>query len=189
MLRAGRFLTLSPDQTTPPDVAQLIEVLDRNGVDYLVVGGVATQAYGAKRPTGDFDCLVRRTRENFEQLAVAMRELNARLRVEVISDDEAAALPTQVHGETIARMEISTWRTDAGDFDVLVDIPGRDGRHLPYEELIGEARRLDVGGVQVRVAGLGAIIASKEWANRPKDHAALPELHYLAASREQSLDS
>ncbi len=40
-----------------PDVARLTEVLDRHGVDYLVIGGVATQAYGSERPTGDFDCL------------------------------------------------------------------------------------------------------------------------------------
>jgi hypothetical protein len=103
----GPSLTPSPEHS-PPDVARMVEVLDRNGVEYLVVGGVATQVYGAERPTGDFDCLVRRTRENFERLATAMRELNARLRVQRMTDDEAAQLPTQVHAETIARMEIST---------------------------------------------------------------------------------
>ncbi len=39
----------------------MVEALDRHSVDYLVVGGIATRAYGAKRPTGDFDCLLRRT--------------------------------------------------------------------------------------------------------------------------------
>ena len=33
----------------------------------------------------------------------------------------------------------------------------------------------------VRVAGLDDIIDSKRWANRPKDHDALPELETLAA--------
>ena len=69
-----------PDQPLP-DVARISEVLDRHGVDYLVIGGVATQAYGAERPTSDFDCLVRRSVENFDRLAAAMRELRARLRV------------------------------------------------------------------------------------------------------------
>ena len=56
---ARRLPTPLPDQSLP-DVRRITEVLDRHGVDYLVIGGVATQAYGAERPTGDFDCLVRR---------------------------------------------------------------------------------------------------------------------------------
>jgi hypothetical protein len=35
----------------------------------------------------------------------------------------------------------------------------------------------------VRVAALDDIIASKEWANRPKDHEALTELRRLATDR------
>jgi len=162
-----------------PEVARLTEVLDRHGVDYLVIGGVATQAYGAERPTGDFDCLVRRSVANFDRLAAAMRELNARLRVEGLSDDEAAALPVQLDGLTLSRSQISTWATDAGYLDVLVDMVNRQGHRQQYEDLEGAAEELTVAGVQVHVAGLEDIIASKEHAGRPKDHEALPELYRL----------
>ena len=162
-----------------PDVARLSEVLDRHGVDYLVIGGVATQAYGAKRPTGDFDCLVRRSVDNFDRLAAAMRELNARLRVEGLSDQEAAALPIQLDGLTLSRSQISTWATDAGYLDVLVDMVDRLGHRQRYEDLEGAAEELTVAGVRVHVAGLEDIIASKEHAGRPKDHEALPELYQL----------
>lgn len=33
--------------------------------------------------------------------------------------------------------------------------------------------------MRIRVAGLEDIIASKEWANRPKDHEALGELYAI----------
>lgn len=49
-------------------------------------------------------------------------------------------------------MEISTWRTDAGDFDVLTDIPARDGHRLRYNELIGRAAVQEVHGTAVHVA-------------------------------------
>jgi hypothetical protein len=157
----------------------LVEVLDRHGVHYLIVGGVAARAYGASRETEDFDCLVQRTRDNLDRLAAAMRELNARLRVQGLSDVEAAQLPVQIDAMTLNAIEISTWRTDAGDLDVLVDIPGRDGVRRVYEDLASRSHVLDYAGISVHVAGLDDIIASKEWADRPKDRAALPELRQL----------
>lgn len=108
-----------------------------------------------------------------------MRDLHARLRVEGLSDEEAARLPVQLSGATLARMEISTWRTDAGDFDVLADIPDQHGHHLAFEDLAGRAAELDLDGIIVRAAALDDVIASKEWADRPKDRAALDELRAL----------
>ncbi len=158
---------------------RLVAALDHHGVEYIVVGGVAARAYGASHETSDFDCLVRRARDNLDRLAVAMRQLNARLRVHGLSDVEAAGLPVQIDATTLNALEISTWSTDAGDLDVLVDIPGRDGVRQEYEDLAARAQRLDYAGMAVRVAGLDDIIASKEWANRPKDRAALAELRAL----------
>lgn len=144
-----------------------------------MVGGIAGRAYGAERPTHDVDCLAHRSLANLRRLASAMRELNARLRVEGLSDEEAAELPVVIDGERLARMEISTWRTDAGDFDVLADMPDRAGRHLRFEELAARANIVRYGGIDVLVASLEDVIASKEWAARPKDHEALPELRRL----------
>lgn len=165
----------------PVDRERIIEVLRRHGVEYLLVGGGAAQIYGAERPTQDTDCLARRTRENLDRLASAMRELGARLRVEGLSDDEASELPIRVDADMLATMEISTWTTDAGWFDVLNDIPAGDGHRLRYDDLVGRAVIVHVGGVEVSIAALSDIIASKEWADRPKDHEALPELRRLAS--------
>ena len=106
--------------------------------------------------------MARRSRGNLERLASALRSLNARLRVHGLTDDEAAQLPTRIDKETLGRMEICAWRTDAGDFDVLTDLPGRDGRRLRYDELIERANVQDVHGIAVRVAALDDVIASKE---------------------------
>lgn len=90
------------------------------------------------------------SRTNLDRLAAAMRELHARLRVEALTDEEAALLPVQVTGSTLVRMELSTWRTDGGDLDILADIPDRDGRHLSYPDLIGRASELNLDGVVAR---------------------------------------
>jgi len=62
---------------------------------------------------------------------------------------------------------------------VLADIPNRLGDHLRYEDLLPRALTIDVRGQPASVAALSDIVASKEWANRPKDHQALPELRAI----------
>ncbi|MHB1533467.1 MAG: hypothetical protein ACYC1D_02455 [Acidimicrobiales bacterium] len=103
------------------------------------------------------------------------------MRVEGLSDEEAKALPLPLDGRWLRDRELSTWRTDAGDFDVLTNLPGRDGRRLGYEELVGRAVVVEATGVVITAAGIDDVIASKEWANRPKDHDALNELRELSA--------
>lgn len=71
-----------------------------------------------------------------------------------LSDAEATQLPVQIDALTLNAIEIFTWRTDAGDLDVLVDIPGRDGTHRQYEDLASRAQVLEYGGMAVRVARL-----------------------------------
>lgn len=73
-------MTGSPDQPEV-DVLRIVRVLERHGVEYLLVGGVAAALHGAQRPTRDFDCVAQRSDANLQRLAAAMRELKARLRV------------------------------------------------------------------------------------------------------------
>lgn len=168
------------DSSGPPhDLARLIEVLDRHGVDYLLAGGAAAFAYGAKRLTEDADCVVSRERANLDRLADAMRELNARLRVSGMSDDEARQLPLELDGGTLAAANISTWMTDAGGFDVLPGLVGADGQLASYEDLAPRAALIEGDGFTIRAAALEDIITAKEHAGRPKDHEALPELRAL----------
>lgn len=165
---------------------RIVEILDRHGVDYLIVGGVGVRLHGARRVTLDFDALASFAPDNLERLCAAMRELNARIRAEGFSDAEAtAAAPAMVHPDTFNRAELTTWMTDAGPLDVLHDIPDRDGTRQRFEELATRSTEADFAGVRVRVAALDDIVNSKEWANRPKDRDALDELHTLQMRQRQ----
>jgi hypothetical protein len=134
----------------PLDVGRIVEAFDRHHVDYLIVGGVAATAHGAERLTADADTVVRRTTANLKATAAALRDL----LVDGLSDEEARSLPVQIDALTLSRMEISTWRTDAGDLDVLVEIPSADGTRLSYEDLLPRAVDATYGadGVVVHIA-------------------------------------
>jgi hypothetical protein len=174
----------SPEPTGPPhDLARLIRALDRHNVDYLLAGGAAARAYGGSRLTNDADCVVRRDRANLERLAAALLELNARLRVSGMTDDEARQLPVHIDAHMLASAELSTWMTDAGPFDVLPGLADADGSVQPYEDLADREQVIQGEGFTIRAAALEDIIAAKEHADRPKDRDALPELRALRDRR------
>lgn len=163
--------------------ARALETLDRHGVDYVLVGGLGARAHGATRPTGDIDLVPGGDAGNLGRLAAALLELNARLRVGGMSDDEARQLPVQLDAETLRSFGSSTWMTDAGPIDVLRDLRDRQGRDVAFDELISRGVDQQIGAVVVHVAALDDIIASKEHANRAKDREALPELRNLNRKR------
>lgn len=102
-----------PDCGPLLDLNRLLQVLTRHDVEFVVIGGSAAGFLGASRMTEDADCVVKRERANLDNLASALRELHARLRVARMSDEEAKALPIYVDGVMLETTENSTWTTDA----------------------------------------------------------------------------
>jgi hypothetical protein len=161
------------------DVDRVVEALDRHGVQYLLIGGVAARFHGSVRRTEDIDVLPRDDEDNLERLASALRDLGAFLRVGGMSDEEARALPVVLDAYGLRRMEVSTWRTSAGDLDVLRTLRDEGGGRLAFQDLEARAVRIVVNGLDVHLAGLRDIVASKRFADRDKDREALPELEAL----------
>ena len=174
---------VSPGSEFDPD--RILMALDRHGVEYVLVGGVAARVHGAQRATADIDCVPATGEENLGRLAAALDELGARLRVAGMTDDEARQLPLHLDATTLAAFGSSTWMTDAGPLDLLVELRDPEGGRHPYGDLATRATTVLVGNLTIRVASLEDIIASKEHAARPKDLEALPELRAL---REQAGD-
>lgn len=169
-----------PQSEPPPlDVKRVVTALDQRGVQYLLIGGLGATLYGAERVTQDIDVLPRTDGENLSRLAFALRDLGAFLRVGGLSDEEARALPVVIDGHSLAATEVTTWRTEAGDLDVLATIRGENGERRQYADLVDRSSETIVTGVTIRVASLKDIVESKRFAGRDKDREALPELELL----------
>lgn len=160
-----------------PDL--ILSILDRHKVEYVLVGGMAARAHGATRATADIDCVPNTAHSNLDRLAAALRDLDARLRVAGMSDEEARELPLRLDADTLAGFGSSTWMTDAGPLDLLVELRDVSGARLPYASLLQRSTHIAVGSLTVHLASLDDIVASKEFAGRPKDLEALPELRQL----------
>lgn len=170
---------MTDEQPPPLRVGDVISALNEHGVEYVLVGGVGATFHGARRPTEDLDVCPAWNRENLDRLAAARRSLGA--------VEKGTGLPPDTRG--LYRMEITNWRTTAGDVDVLLGIPAESQyEKAQYRQLHDQALTVNVGGDTIEVAPLAAIIRSKEIANRPKDHEALPELYQLAAEQARSVE-
>jgi hypothetical protein len=146
----------------------------------MLVGGMAAVLHGATRPTFDFDCLAKKTPENLDRFAAALKEMNARMRASGLTDEEASELKVPLDGRWLADQKLTTWRTDAGDIDVMITMTDLTGNRHPYEHFEPRSELQELAGIVVTIAALPDVIASKEHADRPKDREALAELRAIA---------
>lgn len=157
----------------------LLGALIRNGVDFVVVGGVAGWIHGSAYPTYDLDVAYARRRSNLERLAKALRELNVRWR------GGPPDLPIELDATMLDNGANFTFDTPFGMFDVLGEISGvRD-----YEDLRHEARIEFYDGLEIRVASLDHLIAMKRSADRVKDRLMIMEYKEISALRKKPRSS
>jgi transcriptional regulator with XRE-family HTH domain len=152
----------------------LLGALIRNGVDFVVVGGVAGWIHGSAYPTYDLDVAYSRNRGNLERLARALTELNVRWR------GGPPDLPIELDATMLDNGANFTFDTPFGMFDVLGELSGiRD-----YEDLRHEARIEFYDGLEIRVASLDHLIAMKRSADRVKDRLMIMEYKELSGLRK-----
>lgn len=143
----------------------ILTLLTRHEVEFIVVGGVAAILEGAPVSTFDLDVVYRRSDENHARLAAALGEINARY-------EDPAGRHIVPDATKLATINVNLLKTDLGDLDVLRHIRG----DLGYEELLDRTVEYEVADLRLQVADLETVIESKEFAGRGKDRAALPIL-------------
>ncbi len=164
----------------------IVEVLNRHGVEYVTVGGVGATLHGAERKTVDCDAVVNRANDNIERLAHALDELGAFMRIGNESDYAAKNLKVDKKW-FVSSQSVTNWRTPVGDIDIMAAIPGTVADEKDYHVLKTNADEKELESLKIWVAGLNDIIASKQFANRPKDQEALPELLRIAQANRDAI--
>jgi predicted nucleotidyltransferase len=153
-----------------PDVRRLLIPLVEQGVDFVLIGGMAGIARGSSYPSFDLDIAYARDKANVRRLVVALREIGVRLR------GAPSDLPFLLDERTIENGANFTFVTPFGDFDVLADVGGISS----FDQLKRAAQEKDVFGLPVMVASFDDLIAMKRAANRPKDRNMLEEYLVIA---------
>lgn len=155
------------------DFEALLSTLDRNRVDYIVVGGAAAIAHGSARLTQDLDIVYSRSPENLDRLVSALRDFKPYLR------GAPPGLLFVWDRATLVRGLNFILETSLGPIDLLGEIPGGGG----YADLLESSVELRIFAGTTKCPSLEQLIRAKRAAGRPRDMEALVELEAL---REES---
>lgn len=157
----------------------MLETLERHGVAYVVIGGVAERLWGSPRVTDDLDICPARDRENLRRLASALRDLEARYRPPGL---EAGYQPPEPWDErSFGAFTSLALATRLGWLEVWFLPDGTKG----YPELSRRAGTAEIGRLRVRLASLDDLIRSKEAAGGTRYLAHLPLLRELREQRRR----
>jgi predicted nucleotidyltransferase len=143
----------------PLRLRQLLERLVESEVRFVLVGGLAVNAWGYIRATRDIDLVPDPSRENLERLDALLKDLGGKVDVEGRLLDSNAISPFLRTGDRTLVV------TDLGRVDVLQGLP-----QVPAFKVLEEkATDVEMDGLVVRVCSLGHLLEMKRASERPRD--------------------
>jgi hypothetical protein len=158
----------------------LLGMLAKSKVDFVLVGGLAVALRGYARFTVDVDVALAMDAANLQRFIAAAD--SAGLRPSIPVPLESLAQPDlieQWHREKgMLAFSLRTADTVPLVLDVLVKPV------VPYAELRQQATLLDVGELPIAVASIEHLIAMKTGTGRSKDQIDIDELRKIQANNE-----
>ena len=142
----------------PPDFKEFLQLLNANGVEYLLVGGYAVGYHGYVRATADMDVWVAVSAWNAEKAVAALREFGF--------DLPELSAELFLKAESIVRMGVPPFR-----IELFTGISG-----VQFEECFAERVEDTLDGVPVNIINLRHLRINKRASGRGKD---LVDLEHL----------
>ncbi len=142
----------------PDDFKELLELLNENGVEYLLIGGYAVGMHGYVRSTTDIDFFVSSDKENAKKLVMALTEFGfagTTLSIDLFTRKDSLVI---MGVEPLA-------------VDILNYLTGVD-----FETAYRQRKLIICEGIEVSVINLADLITNKIATGRLKD---LADVEYL----------
>jgi len=156
-----------------PNFREILPLLIRHNVRFVVIGGGAAIAHGLARTTYDVDVVYARDPGNIHNLVEALRPYQPYLR------GAPPGLPFRWDEATVQAGLNFTLTTSLGHLDVLGEVTGGG----TYEQLLPFSPETNSFGIQCRFVSLERLIQLKRAAGRPKDLEIIAELQALLEER------
>ncbi|MBN2012093.1 hypothetical protein JW960_22380 [candidate division KSB1 bacterium] len=148
---------------------KFLDALDRNNVEYILIGGVAINIHGLDRLTRDVDIIVKLTPENIDLLRKALYSMYDDDSIEEITERELVSYPVIRYG------------TPHGFY---IDIVNKLGDVFSFDNLDYEI--INFKGIKIRVATPETLLNMKSDTVREKDKIDASFLKELILNKKKS---
>ncbi len=143
------------------DMRELVVLFRKHGVEFAVCGGFAVAHYGFVRMTMDFDLLVLPSIGNAERIMAAL--------------DEFGFGDAGFSAETFTNPGVAiTLGEQPNQIDLLTSMCSQ-----PTAEILGEAKLVEIEGLEIKVVSYADLLAAKREAGRGKDLIDVEELERI----------
>jgi len=143
--------------TLPKDFKEFIELLNRNNVRYIVIGGYAVVYHGYVRSTNDIDIWIDIRRDNIKNLIRVLDEFG----FSSLNIKESDFLPNQIIQLGYPPNRIDLITTPAG---------------IEFETCYASKEQVTIDDIVLNIIDLANLIKTKKASNRPRDLADIDEL-------------
>lgn len=160
--------------TEPLRLRELLGRLVAAEIRFVLVGGLAVNAWGYLRATQDVDIVPDPSPDNLARLTTLLEALHGRVEV------EGGKLAASAIGTFLAAGDRTLVSTELGDLDVLQGL----AQIPPFRELREDVSEADIGGLRIQVCSLESLLAMKRASDRERDREdvdALEEAHRPAS--------
>lgn len=152
------------------EILKFWKALQDNNVQYIMVGGYATNLHGYQRFTGDLDIWLKDTLENRQLLRKAF------------NDCEMGDYPMIEYMQFIPGW--TDFHLNNGlRLDILIDMKGLEG--YTFDECLEMASVADIENVNVPFLHINQLIENKKIVNRPKDQIDVQALEQIVLLRNK----
>ena len=171
----GRQAFPTPHCAMEFDFEYIFKELSIEGIDFVVVGGVAVNLHGIPRMTYDIDLMTLLEKENIQKIVNKLVTLGYSPRAPVAPEDLAndEARETWVREKNMKAFSFYSPNQPIGEIDLLIDSP------IPYEIVKKRAEMFEIGSVKVPVISIPDLIELKLRSGRRQDLSDVEHLRRL----------
>ena len=157
------------------DFQTIFKELNRLGINYLVVGGLAVNFHGVPRMTYDIDLMVLLERENILKLINRLTQWGYRPKIPVDPRELADEIKRSswVHEKGMKALNFYSEALPIGEIDIVIDSP------IPYEELRSRAIKVELQNEKIPTVSIHDLIELKLQAGRKQDLADVEHLRMV----------